>query len=124
MLRQLRKEQLLSAMECGDKYSNSGFVFTNDYGTMMHPRSVQDHFKRAIKKAGLPNLHFHCLRHTVASIMLYSGVDIKTVQEILGHEGIQTTLDIYTHVFDDAKRKGQKAIYNSIEISEVNKYTV
>jgi len=118
MLRKLRKEQLQRVMECGDQYNNSGFVFTNDYGNMVHPRSVQDHFKRAIKKAGLPNLHFHCLRHTAASIMLYNGVDIKTVQEILGHEDIQTTLDIYTHVLDEAKREGQRAIYKSITINE------
>ena len=50
--------------------------------------------------------------------MLYNGVDIKTVQEILGHEDIQTTLDIYTHVLDEAKREGQRAIYNSININE------
>jgi site-specific recombinase XerD len=73
---------------------------------MIHPRSVLDHFKRAIKKAGLPDLHFHCLRHTAASIMLYNGVDIKTVQEILGHEDIQTTLDIYTHVLSEMMREG------------------
>jgi site-specific recombinase XerD len=90
---------------------------------MIHPRSVQDHFKQAIKNASLPNLHFHCLRHTAASIMLYNGVNIKTVQEILGHEDIQTTLDIYTHVLSDMKRKGQKAIYNSIVIREEGSYS-
>lgn len=110
-------------MECGDKYNNSGFVFTNDYGNMMHPRSVQEHFKRAIKKAELPNLHFHCLRHTAASIMLYNGVDIKTVQEILGHEDMQTTADIYLHVMNDMKREGQKAIYNTICIREAFVYS-
>lgn len=123
MLRRLRKEQLERLMECGDKYNNSGFVFTNDYGNMMHPRSVQEHFKRAIKKEELPNLHFHCLRHTAASIMLYNGVDIKTVQEILGHEDIQTTLDIYTHVLSEMKREGQKAIYKSITICEECSYS-
>ena len=90
---------------------------------MIHPRSVQDHFKRAIKKAGLPDLYFHCLRHTAASIMLYNGVDIKTVQEILGHEDIQTTLDIYTHVLSEMKREGQKAIYSSINIKEESIYS-
>ena len=124
MLRKLHKEQLQRVVECGDYYNNSGFVFTNDYGNMIHPRSVQDHFKRAIKKARLPNLHLHCLRHTAASIMLYNGVDIKTVQEILGHEDIQTTLDIYTYVLDKAKREGQRAIYNSLTIFEEVCYIV
>lgn len=118
LLKQEKLQQKERKLLCGDAYNLSGFVFTNDYGTMLHPRSVQDHFKRTIKKAGLPNLHFHCLRHTAASIMLYNGVDIKTVQEILGHEDIQTTLDIYTHVIDELKREGQKAIYHSLNIKE------
>lgn len=52
-------------------------------------------------------------------VILYNGVDIKTVQEILGHEDIQTTLDIYTHVLSEMKREGQKAIYKAITICEV-----
>lgn len=117
MLKQLREKQIKTNMEVGDAFVDSGFVFTNDHGRMMHPRSIQDHFKRSIKKAGLPNLHFHCLRHTAASLMLYNGVDIKTMQEVLGHEEIQTTLDVYTHVMENRKQEAQKAIYNSIIIN-------
>ena len=116
MLKALRENQIKTNQEVGDAFIDSGFVFTNDHGKMMHPRSIQDHFKRAIRKSGLPNLHFHCLRHTAATLMLYNGVDIKTVQEILGHEQIQTTLDIYTHVIDSRKQEAQKTIYSSINI--------
>ncbi len=116
MLKSVREAQLKAAIECGDAYENSGFVFTNDYGRMMHPRSVQDHFKRAIKNAGLPNLHFHCLRHTAATLMLYNGVDIRTVQEVLGHENLNTTADVYLHIMENVKKEAQKAIYNSILI--------
>lgn len=116
MLKVIRENQIRTNQEVGDAFVDSGFVFTNDRGKMMHPRSIQDHFKRAIKKSGLPNLHFHCLRHTAATLMLYNGVDIKTVQEILGHEDIQTTLDIYTHVIESRKQEAQKAIYSSILI--------
>lgn len=122
MLKNLRKEQLRKHLEYGDAFENSGFVFTNDYGRMMHPRTVQDHFKRMIKKIGLPNLHFHSLRHTAATLMLFNGVDIKTVQEVLGHEDIQTTLGIYTHVMEDMKRDAQKKIYSSIYIKESSSY--
>jgi len=118
MLRDLRKKQIMLNMELGDSYIDSGFVFTNDYGKMMHPRSVQDHFKRSVKKAGLPNLHFHCLRHTAATIMLYNGVDIKTVQEVLGHEEIQTTLDIYAHVMESTKQEAQKTLYSAISVRD------
>lgn len=116
LLKNLRKEQIRAFTEVGDFYEDSGFVFTNDYGRMMHPRSIQDHFKRALKKAGLPNLHFHCLRHTAATLMLYNRVDIKTVQEVLGHEDIQTTLDVYMHVMDEMKKEAQMTIYRSISI--------
>lgn len=122
MLKNLRKEQLQKCMLFGDAFNNSGFVFTNDYGNMLHPRTIQDHFKRAIKKAGLPNLHFHSLRHTAASMMLFNGVDIKTVQEILGHEDIQTTLRIYTHIMEETKRDAQKTIYSSLQIKEHMEY--
>ncbi len=122
LLKALRTDQLKKHMECGDAFENSGFVFTNDYGRMIHPRTVQDHFKRTIKKAGLPNLHFHSLRHTAATLMLYNGVDVRTVQEILGHEDIQTTLGIYTHVMEDMKREAQKTIYSSICIKEHSSY--
>lgn len=122
MLKNLRKEQLKKHMECGEAFENSGFVFTNDYGIMIHPRTVQDHFKRAIKKAGLPNLHFHSLRHTAATLMLHNGVDVRTVQEVLGHEDIQTTLGIYTHVMEVMKKDAQKKIYSSIYIKESGSY--
>jgi integrase len=124
MLENLRKEQLKACMECGDTYENSGFVFTNDYGKMMHPRSIQDHFKRAIKNAGLPNLHFHCLRHTAATLMLYNGVDIRTVQEVLGHEDMQTTANVYLHIMEDMKKDAQKTIYNSITLHEHAVYMI
>lgn len=122
MLRNLRKEQIKKNMELGDAFVNSGFVFTNDYCNMMHPRSIQDHLKRTLKNTKLPPLHFHCLRHTSASLMLYHGVDIKTVQEVLGHEDIQTTLDIYTHVMEKMKREAQQTIYNSLIIKEHTSY--
>jgi integrase len=123
MLKNLRKEQLQKHMEVGEAFINSGFVFTNDYGNMLYSKTIQDHFKRTIKRNGLPNLHFHCLRHTAATIMLFNGVDIKTVQDILGHEDIQTTLGIYTHVMEEMKREAQKTISNVLYVKEDRKYS-
>lgn len=66
-------------------------------------------FKSIIKKAGLPDIRFHDLRHTAATLMLQQGVHPKIVQERLGHSDISLTLNIYSHVLpsmqEDAANK-------------------
>ena len=58
------------------------------------------------KKHGLPlDLNVHGLRHTAASLMISGGADVATVSGLLGHSQVSTTLDIYTHAFDEKKRK-------------------
>ena len=51
-----------------------------------------------LKKAGLPDIRFHDLRHSAATLLLSAGVHPKVVQEILGHSQISMTLDMYSHV--------------------------
>ena len=55
--------------------------------------------KKSLLQAGLDAEHFsaHKLRHTAATLMLQNGVDVRTLQEVLGHENLNTT-QIYTHV--------------------------
>lgn len=60
-------------------------------------RSIRTSFEKALKKAGIEDFHFHDLRHTFASHLVMAGVDIKTVQELLGHKDIQMTLR-YSHL--------------------------
>ena len=59
------------------------------------PSAITRHMKRFIKSAGLPDVSPHDLRHTCASLLLSSGADIKSVQEILGHADASTTLNFY-----------------------------
>jgi integrase len=56
-------------------------------------------FKRLLKKADLPDMRFHDLRHTAATIFLMMNVPPKVVQEILGHATVKMTMEIYGHVF-------------------------
>ena len=55
-------------------------------------------FKPLLKRAGLPNIRLHDLRHTCATLMLCEGVHIKLVQELFGHATISITLDTYSHL--------------------------
>jgi integrase len=55
-------------------------------------------FKPLLKRAGLPDIRFHDLRHTCATLMLAVGTNLEVVQETLGHANVSVTLDIYSHL--------------------------
>ena len=59
------------------------------------PSYLTKHMKKLMKKADLPNMSPHDLRHTCASLLLQNGADIKSVQDILGHADARTTLNFY-----------------------------
>lgn len=67
-------------------------------GRPLDGSSVSDHFHRALRQAGLPNVRVHDLRHTAATHLLTRGVHPKVVQDLLGHSTISLTLDTYSHV--------------------------
>ena len=64
----------------------------------MDPNLVTRTFSKVVRKAGLPHIRLHDLRHTHATLMLKAGVHPKIVSERLGHAGIGITLDTYSHV--------------------------
>lgn len=67
---------------------------------------------RVLKRAGLPKVRFHGLRHTFATLALQNGVDIKTVSGILGHFSAGFTLDAYAHVTTQAQRQAASTMGN------------
>jgi hypothetical protein len=92
--RQLRDMEIL-----GDRYHDQGLVFTTDTGAPINPSNLrQRSFAALLKRAGLPHMRFHDLRHTCATLLLSRGVHPKFVQELLGHATIAITLDTYSHV--------------------------
>ena len=85
----------------GGLWRDHGLVFPSQVGTPMNPDNfVKRSYKPLLKRAGLPQMPFHCLRHTIATLMMPNGHP-KVVQEMLGHSRVSTTLDIYSHASQD-----------------------
>lgn len=92
-LKQHRNVQLQEHLKAGPKWEDNGLIFPDAYGRPQHPARASNRFGYHVKKAGLPGVRFHDLRHTHASLLLQAGVNPKIVQERLGHESITTTMD-------------------------------
>jgi integrase len=99
-----RKRQLEARMLAGQDWQDSGFVFTTGRGTPLDGRGVHHAFKALLKKADLPTIRFHDLRHTAATLLLSQGVSPRTIMETLGHSQISLTLDTYSHVMPTLKQ--------------------
>ena len=82
----------------GPSYQDSGLVFTRPDGSPIHPHLFSDWFKQHVRKAGLPKIRLHDVRHSYASAALAAGIAAKVVSERLGHATIAITMDTYSHV--------------------------
>ena len=91
------------------KGSGSPVLFRNHQGAPLRACALHDSFQNAVKRAKLEDFHFHDLRHTFASRLIMAGVDIRTVQELMGHKTIAMTLR-YSHLSPDHKRKAIQAL--------------
>ncbi len=98
-------------MKAGDRWQEQGLIFCTIYGGFLNADRVWFSFKKLLKKAGLPDVRFHDLRHSVATVLLTAGVDLKVVSELLGHSSIAITADIYAHVLP----KQQQEVVNKMD---------
>lgn len=99
-----RTYQLEVRLTAGVTWKEQGLVFPNrDGGYFRRPR-LYAIFKKLLQESNLPDMHFHDLRHSAATILLSRGVPIKVIQEILGHGNISTTMNIYGHVLPSMHR--------------------
>jgi integrase len=98
-LRSHLTRQLREIDRVGSLWQENGLVFASEIGTPLNRHNLtQRSFKPLLRRAGLPEIRFHDLRHTCATILLSKGVHAKFVQELLGHATIAITLDTYSHV--------------------------
>ena len=97
-LREHRLRQLEERLQASTRWEDWDLVFSSRYGTPLNRHNVSHRFKELLARLGLPDLVFHELRHTCASLLLAQGVDPRAVMEILGHSQLSTTTDVYSHV--------------------------
>lgn len=94
------------------KNAKGEWIFTDPLNPELPvaPPAAYRKMKLLLKKAGLPNIRFHDLRHTFATHTLTSGVDAKTLSGILGHTNASFTLDTYTHVTTDMQQRASNIV--------------
>jgi integrase len=97
ILKKERARQIKEHLAKGEPWNETGSVFVREDGEPYHPERVSKLFAQSSKKAGLPIIRLHDLRHTYATLALVAGVHPKVVSERLGHANIGITLDCYSH---------------------------
>lgn len=105
ILKKYKVKQNEEILKEGENYSNEGWVFCTNTGKLLDARNVLRSFERLLKKANISYKPFHSLRHTYATLLFEKDAKPKTIQELMGHSDINTTLAIYTHVNPTEKTK-------------------
>ncbi len=111
-LRAHRKRQLEDRLLAGERWNGDDWnlVFANRVGGPLDPTHVVKAFKQHLTRAGLPDIRFHDLRHSCASLLVAQGTHPREVMEILGHSTITLTMNTYSHVMPQAKRTAIDAL--------------
>jgi integrase len=111
-----RIKQLEERLLLGLGKDEQGLVFAQSTGEVINPRNFSKEFARIVRRAGVPSITFHGLRHTHITGLLQAGVHPKIACERAGHSSVALTMDLYSHVvegmqqdaalrIDDALRK-------------------
>lgn len=109
-LRRHKVQQAREKLRLGPAYEDYGLVCAQTNGKPYDPREFSKAFTRLAKRAGFPNLRFHDLRHTHASLLLRGGIHPKVVSERLGHSTVSITLDTYSHVVPSLQQEAARAV--------------
>jgi len=114
-LRRHRARQAAERLATGAAWQDWGLVFTNETGQPLSGIHVLRYeFFPLLKRAGLPRVRFHDLRHSCATLLLGSGVNPKIVSEMLGHSTVAITLDLYSHVLPTMQEAAASALETAL----------
>ncbi|MGI9056997.1 MAG: tyrosine-type recombinase/integrase [Ktedonobacteraceae bacterium] len=110
VLKQHRERQQEMRKQAGGSWREMDIVFCSMVGGYIEPSNLQGWYKKLLKSAELPDVRFHDLRHSAATILLGMGVHPKVVQELLGHSSISMTMDVYSHVLPSMQQEAMKKL--------------
>lgn len=113
LIKLLRADKHRQAQELGTAWIEGDWLFTQWNGEIMYPQTPSKQFSDFLKKNGLRHRKFHSLRHTSATLLLYGGVNLKQVQERLGHGDISTT-NKYLHYLAEADEEAADVLQNML----------
>lgn len=109
---------ILNELRALKKRSKAEFVVATCHGGRVSNRSYQTTYGRILKKAGVEYKNFHVLRHTFATRALESGMDIKTLSELMGHKSPVITMNRYVHSMMETKRKAMNTLAKSLNFGK------
>jgi integrase/predicted RNA-binding Zn-ribbon protein involved in translation (DUF1610 family) len=102
--------QLSEQQQFGEAWTDSGYLCTKEDGEPYHPEVVSRSFRQAVRRAMLPMIRPHDLRHTHATLALQADIHPKVVSERLGHANISITLDTYSHAIPAMQEEAAERI--------------
>lgn len=102
-LREHKQKQDEHRLQLGNVWADNGLVFPSEVGTPVNARNRDREYCRFIERAGVPAIPIHGVRHTVATLAVASGEDIRTVADLLGHSTPSVTVNTYAHVLAHRK---------------------
>ncbi len=115
-LRSHLARQLEEIDRVGSLWRENGLIFASEVGEPLDRRDLTTHrFKPLLKRAGLPKIRFHDLRHTCATLLLSKNINPKVVSEMLGHSSISITLDTYSHVLPTMQESAIRALEDALK---------
>ena len=103
-LRRHKEAQDVERAYLGAAWEDHELVFCTQRGRPLSARNTYRRFKQLLRYGALPDVRFHDLRHTAATLLLAGKVNPKVVSEMLGHASVSITLDIYSHVIPDMQQ--------------------
>jgi integrase len=107
-LKQHGEKQQALKIKMGERWKDKGLVVCNHFGGFIETAFLTTRFKKLLKIAGLPNVRFHDLRHSAATLLFAMGVHPKIVQELLGHSSVVITMDVYSHALPSMHQEAMR----------------